>query len=848
MDIFINLMSNSITTGGTTTKHNNVSEISSTSISEDNCINFENTGFVDSERTQVTTVNSDYDETFRMADATMSDLATFLSRPLKIREYSWTVNTSLNQTFNPWVDYFSNSAVQKKIDNYYLLRCKVNVMFKINASPFLYGALLASYKPFPLHNDVAEPTTYALTPKSQRPHCYIEIGSNVTECLCLPFFSQVGALRIPVIGDFSAMGEMSLDSFVNLKSANNGTGNITVSVYAYATDVSMSVPTTTASFTPQAADEYDNDGVVSKPASTVASIASKLTDVPVIGAFAKATEIGASAIASVARLFGFSRPVNIHSPNFVRPFTFGNLASTDLAEPIQKLSVDSKQELCLDPRTVGLSNIDELSIKYLSQKETFLKTFDWSLTDAPDAFIMSTEVHPMVQNSESWAGPPASTIFVPTALSFVSRPFRDWSGTIKFRFRIVASQYHRGRLRVLYDPHSRNGISAGFTEDVSNILFNRVIDIANTRDFTIEVPWSQPWAYNSVNTNDALAAYAPGAGSTIPLNSGTHVANGYLGVQVLNELIGPSDVGSVSLLVWISAGDDFRLRNPSHGGLCPSNSNRLSYFAPQSSDDVGNIGAPGENPTTIEVNPHTGDSSKRLDSVFYGETVASLRQILKRYVYHSTIGRGITASTTDSEIYWHTLPSFPRSYGNPVSSFDTFSGHPANAVGNTMLNYMGPAYAGWRGSIRYKVDATGTQNISELAIARSVGDTMADNGALNYTATKANVSVSLTLSQAYNQWALNGMVQTNTSNVPVLEADLPFQSKYRFRFSQNLADNKDGTADDGSSTDGLKIIAKNDGSGSSTHWGGMDLYVAAGDDFNFFFFVNAPPYFRYLIS
>jgi hypothetical protein len=842
-------MSNYTTTGRTTANNSNISALSSTTVSEDGCINFENTGFIDSEKTQVTTIDSHYDETFQMGDATMSNLATFLSRPIKIQEYSWGVNGALNQTFNPWEDYFSNSAVQKKIDNFYLIRCKMNVMFKINASPFLYGALLASYRPLPTYNDVVLPITFPLTSKSQRPHVHIEIGSNVTECLCLPFFSQVGALRIPVLTDFTEMGEMSLDSYVNLLSANGGTGNITVSVYAFATDVTMSVPTTTASFTPQAGDEYDSEGVVSKPASTVASIASKLTSVPVIGAFAKATEIGASAIASMARLFGYSRPVNIHSPNFVRPFTFGNLASTDLSEPIQKLSVDSKQELCLDPRTVGLSDVDEMSIKYLAQKETFLGDFEWTTGDAPDHFILSTEVHPSVQNVENWTGPPVGVLYVPTLLSFASRPFRNWTGSIKFRFRIVASQYHRGRIRVLFDPYSRAGVSGGFTEDVSNILFNRVIDIATTRDFTVVVPWSQPWAYNIVATNDGLPSFVDGPGTSIALNSSTAYSNGYLGIQVLNELIGPTDVGNVNILMYISAGDDFKLRNPTHGGIVPSNTTRLSYYAKQSADDIDpESGDPLTHPQTVEVNPHNGDKTKKLDSVFFGESLLSLRQLLKRYTYHSTIGRGITASSVNSEIYWYTLPTFPRSYGNPPTSFDTFSAKPANAVGNTMLNYMGPAYAGWRGSVRYKLDATGSQVLAELAIARSVGALMSDNGALTYTATKANVSVSLTQSQAYNQWALSGMVQTNVANAPVLEADIPFQSRYRFRFSQNLADSKDGTSDDGSNTDGIKVIAKNSTSASSSNWGGMDLYVAAGDDFNFFFFVNAPPYFRYILS
>lgn len=841
-------MSNYTHSGGTTAKQHNISDISTSSLNDDGCINFENTGFIDAEKTRVTTIDSHPDDTFKRSDAVMSDLSTFLSRPVKIQEFSWSVNGAINQSFNPWEDYFSNSAVQKKIDNFYLLRCKLNVMFKLNASPFLYGAALASYKPFPLLNEVTEPVSFPLTSKSQRPHVHIEVGSNVTECLCLPFFSNVGAIRIPILSDFTDMGEISLNSYGNLLSANGGTGNITISVYAFATEVNMSIPTSIPSFTPQAADEYDDDGVVSKPASSVAAAAGKLTSVPVIAPFAKATQIGAGAIADIARLFGFSRPVNINMPNFVRPFTFGNLASTDLPEPLQKLSIDSKQELALDPRTVGLSNVDELSIKYLSQKETFINSFEWTVADPPDTFLVTSEVHPGIQNYEAWTGPPASTLYVPSALSFVSRPFRNWTGSIKFRFRIVASQYHRGRIRVLYDPISRGGVTSGALEDVSNILFNRVIDIATTRDFTVVVPWSQPWGYNLVPIIDNSFAYFAGDGVNIPLNSSTATTNGWIGVQVLNELIGPSDVGNINILMYVSAGDDFELRNPTHGGIVPTDTSQLSYYAPQSGDDIDPAsGDPTTNPQTVEINPHVGNPSKNLDSVFFGEAISSLRPLLKRYVYHATVGRTITPSSGNSEIYWYTLPSFPRSYGYPPTSFDTWSGKPANATGSSMLTYMSPAYVGWRGSIRYKVDATGSQEISEIGVARSIGNLMSDTGNTNYTITKANVSVSRLYARAFNNWALNGMVQTNTAEVPVIETEIPFQTRFRFRFAQNINQKKDGTILDGSNADGFKVFAKNNLPGITGFWAGLDLYVAAGDDLNFFFFVNAPPYFRYTL-
>jgi len=827
---------------------NNNPNISVTYKSNDGCENMQNTGFMDDQQTTVTTINSNPDASFARADAHLSSLSDFLSRPIKIQEFSWLVNTSLTQTFSPWSDYFSNAAVQKKIDNFYLLRCKLNVMFKMNASPFLYGSALAAYAPYDTHSTVEMPTVNKLTTLSQRPSAYIDVGTNITECMCLPFFCKQSNLRIPETTDFSEMGTMTLDSFVDLKSANGGTGNITISVYAWASEVEMSIPTTGSSFTPQGAiDEHEDDGVVSKPASAISAAAGKLTKIPAIAPFARAAQIGASAIADVARLFGFSRPVNLKEPNFMRPYNFGNLASTDMGEPIFKLTVDSKQGLSIDPRTVGLDDVDEMSIKYIAQRESYVNSFSWLLTDAPDAYILSTAVNPMIQNSEAWTGPPASTIYVPTALSFATRPFSAWTGTLKFRFRIVASQYHRGRLRVVYDPHRYQGVDTGFAEDISNIVFNKVVDIATTRDFTIEVPWSQPWAYNDVETTDNSAMYNAGGATAIPLRGTTSTNNGWLGIQVLNELIGPSNSGDVSVLMYVSAGDDYKVRNPTFEGMAITEANTLSYYKPQGAlDDEVSGGTDGIDTEVIMVNPSTSKGSNYLDQVFYGESIDSFRSMVKRYTWYYSVAKTFTASSTVGRVFSLVLPLFPRCYGFGPS-VDVFSAKEVILTGQHMLGYLRPAYVGWRGGMRYKYSISGVGTVAQVGLARGVDQAIGTT----YTADMTNTSTvtsSLQYLRFFNSTALGGMVLSNTSTMPVVEAEFPYQTFWRFSFCQNLDAAKLGDSEDGTDTMGVKFFMRNDSTASSSNPIVNDLYVAAGDDFNFFFFLNAPCYFRYLIS
>ena len=72
-----------------------------------------------------------------------------------------------------------------------------------------------------------------------------------------------------------------------MKHANGGTDPITISVFAWAEDVHMSVLTQTdpSTLVPQSM-EYE--GIVSKPASIVAKVAGVLKEVPFISPFATA--------------------------------------------------------------------------------------------------------------------------------------------------------------------------------------------------------------------------------------------------------------------------------------------------------------------------------------------------------------------------------------------------------------------------------------------------------------------------------------------------------------------------------------------------------------------------------
>lgn len=290
-----------------------------------------------------------------------SSLGSFLSRPTRIAEYQWVVGQPLFQKFNPWQLFLNDPRVAEKIANFELYRSKLHVKMVISGTGFHYGRALVSYNPLSGFDEITVERNFLaadLIGASQKPHFFLNPTNNSGGQLDLPFFWPKNYLSLSTT-DRNDMGEIIIDSFNNLQHANEGDDNVTITVYAWASDVVLTMPTslttlTAADYTPQSGslnsgDEYGK-GIISAPASAIAHAAGKLTDVPTIGPYARATEMVAKGVGTLATHWGYSRPPIVTDIVQQKPSPTGNLSNTDAADAIMKLSLDSKQELTIDSR------------------------------------------------------------------------------------------------------------------------------------------------------------------------------------------------------------------------------------------------------------------------------------------------------------------------------------------------------------------------------------------------------------------------------------------------------------------------------------------------------------------
>ena len=784
-------------------------------------------------------VDSAPDPTFGVADTNDADLGNFFSRPIKTQAFSWGTGTTLFETFNPWNDYFENPRVINRITNYNLLRCKLKVRIMLNGNSFHYGRAIASYTPNHLDDNFTMDRAFFIqdvVAASQRPHVYLDPTTSQGGTLTLPFVYKFNALSIPY-QKWKEMGEIIIHGMQDLKHANGASDSVTVSVFVWAEDVQLSIPTASEPaslvaqampMSAQAADEYGN-GPISKPAGIIAKIAGALTSAPIIGTYARATEMAASAVSNVATMFGFSRPTVLADIEPYKPTFMGNMANTNVPDSCQKLTLDAKQELTIDPRTMGLGSTDEMTIASIAQRESWLTNFEWKVSDAAESLLWNTEVSPVLWNELN------TEIHMP-ACCFAALPFRKWRGTMKFRFQIVASAFHKGRLKIVYDPHFP------LTNEY-NTNYTYIIDLAKEKDFTVDVGWG---ARQAMVGHRSLVNVIPWS-STKLLNTPGSSANGILSVYVVNDLTVPNSIANndIEVNVFVSTGDDFEVFNPDSREI-----EDLVWFQPQAESRVYEPQSGGEHPdadlTKDEDEPMKMVSSATLatplsatdytSSVYYGDPIVSFRQCLKRYNYHTALSPQYTIPS----LYRVRRPNFPfyRGYA-PGAVHKTSTGISYNYCKTTLLNYLTPAYTCVRGGIRWKYLRSGGSNTGSdfMCVAR---DSSNEDGPYEEHNIPLELQSSSTPYERVRQIEMevphgwDGTAVTSTQHNPALEIELPYYVNDRFTSGKRA----DVTSVNASGQQYHQLATTwevKDGESGLIH-----CYVSVGEDFTLGFFTGAP--------
>ncbi len=638
-----------------------------------------------------------------------SALAHFLSRPVRIHDLVWNtyVSTYIVHEYDVWTMFLTSSAVAQKLSYYSRLRGDLVVRAIINGTPMHYGVLRMAYR---MHPSMASTEDYVYNQAttadstigvtgskmvlSQMPGKWINPCYDSTVDMVIPYMSPVSGFDLAK-KNFSEMGRLVLAKYTPLYHANGGTDPIHIELYAHMENIVLDVPTAV----PQGYTLDEASRVVSR----------------VIRAAAKGTSIAREwvpRVASAAAMLGFSRPLETDPPAAVRNLPFA-LANYDAPDTCEKFSLSNSAEFTLGGQELGVSGEDELVLSRFAARSSWVGTATWNQTHTVGTFVGGAVVTPYVAVQGTYTKPVSvqgptgyNTVghVVPTPCAFASMFARYWKGIMCYKFTVTCSPYHKGRLRVYYEPNPSNYTYAPQV----NLNNSAILDLAESRTITVEVPWqstrdmaeivSLSGYVNATTTEANFTAAMAGLSGKMDNH------NGVLVCEVLSPLTGIVDSAAVfvHMEVWAK---DLVLFSP----VLPRakvNGINLASGVPLAVD----MQAVGYVPQSFDI---TG-----------GDAIVSLRQLIKRYSleYSTTLfpwilgGSGTYESVFGSYYLPLTLPP-PSILLTDVGALDMAI--PGHAVGGASLTtgdyvaytigsyqtYISMAFAMSRGSMRWKASA-----------------------------------------------------------------------------------------------------------------------------------------------
>jgi hypothetical protein len=575
-----------------------------------------------------------------------------------------------------------------------------------------------------------------------------------------------------------------------------------------------------------------------------------LSSVPIIGPYAKATELAADAVAGVANFFGFTNVPNVSDVSGVKPMPF-QLASTELSEPVNKLSLQVKQETAIGAAQHGGTMEDDLNIARFAGRTSYIASSEWPTTLVPGDALFTTFVMPGLYATD------AVSQVAHTPLSWASQHFQYWRGPLRYTFRVVRSPYHRGRLQITWDRMANQLDQGGSIGNPNTIT--TIMDLDGDDECSFVVPYMQPdlflWTQKGpVITGPVTLPYS--VDSVPPATSiAARTANGVLSVRVLNRLTAPDSSSGVTLLVFVNAEPDIEFAAP-----VEVNATKLETQWASISDLTASV-VQSDITYLDKSEAEELTSSGAADSIYnqvFGEKVTSFREVMHRSslstVYCAAeFNSDTTVGTAQVNVPIKRLPPPPGVVNNGWSTATTVSGpgqrafytkfHPLLSIGSCFIGYKGST------NVTVNIDQTrGSIPIDTLQVRRVARGYLLTNAFRRpHLTLYSDESLSDEQAARSNNFqaktGIEGMALTNTRTNAGMAAQLPYYSSAGFQVMDVTSEysNEDLLTDRNS--DWWQVEWRMNKSASTDVWfvgNNLNLYYSSGPDFDLVFFINVP--------
>lgn len=637
-------------------------------------------------------------------------IADFLKKPIRVASGTWNTSLAANDSLNLTgifpglrLDYqLANHPLwNDKMKGYSLVNATAHLRLQINANPFQSGKLLFHFIPCAESFSVGvigddgyvNARNACLATKTQQP--YVEIDCRDTTAIMeLPYITPTHYFSLADQAEdrYYDRGNVFLTVLSPLRTGTGGETTVDYSIYLHWEDVEL-----TGNVVPQAggrrarakktknngfgtkryktAEEMELDSISTKPISSMLELGSKiaggLSTVPVLAPYTKPAAWALGVGSGVAAAMGWSKPAGdvMAKPMYRNGYRYSSTA--DGSAPHQPTGLLSTNAVDISDN-MAYTTEDEMSFAFLKKKDAMIHNFDWSLSNnagdllatyhvVPDAIFEAATVASAVTGGSrsTKCGPP---------IFYLGQIFRKYRGSFMYHFKIAKTDYHSGRILVVYTPLTNPSVLPDL--NTSSYEHRQIIDIREGNEFCFCIPWMLNVDYND-----------------------TDVPMGRIDIMVLTELRAPETAASViNFQTYVAGGDDFELAVP-NGAV-----NDLIPFIPQGmeaekEDEGGNISLDSSAIGDTSIPPMDTEHAR----LAMGEVFTSVRQLIKR---ESRIFQRPEALVKGNRAF--------RPWTVTVAGVDNTNALTGPDYGGDTYSYIAPMFTFLRGGIRITMTSANT--------------------------------------------------------------------------------------------------------------------------------------------
>jgi len=614
-------------------------------------------------------------------------------RPVVLQAITWSSGSGAS-SYYPFADWFSNPMILTRLKGKLFAKCDLHFLkIDVAASPyhlgkarlcFLYGSALGS---------VAWPMTDSWA--SQLYGIDIDLACPGSKELIIPWILRKEMASLVVnSGDMESVGALFFVPLWPISRADSVTaGNAIVVIRAWAENLVLSGATRYTAV----AQSNKSGGIISGTATAFSRAGDALSEVPIIGSFAKTFSKGASLVSNLASFFGFSRVRTDVVQMMIKNISSYSLTDVPIAGQSASFSKDRARSLDVTP--LGVQGTDDMSLSRIFSHPSLMSSFSWTPASARNTVLRDIVISPSsISNSA-------------TSLAFGVVPFIYWRGSIIFTVQIIASKFHTGMLRITYEP-ATSGASG--TEDTAwpiGMTENCIISCSPgaTAEITVNFCHKDFW----ITVKDAFY------NSTTPVTADYLNSLGRLRFMVENPLLAPLSSQGVGVLVSIRGGPDFQVfgirdiipRYAAESTVAallvePEDEEDTERFLSESQSSIVN------NSTISHCEFGGPRRTNSITNQIFGEPILSLRALLKRFnsLGYVTASADANPTKTTSKQITVVFPMYPvdlstaAGTGNGLTYFDY----------NNLFRFFRLGYLGIRGGMRYRINDVSSRTDSNV--------------------------------------------------------------------------------------------------------------------------------------